>query len=65
MALVIDILEFLVENPHHRGKIKELIELQREIWNLTKEKAELKHDIKTAKYLYEHYDSMLEILRNC
>ena len=65
MALVIDILEFLVDYPHHRRKIKELVELQREIWNLTIDKSELKNDIKTAKYLYEHYDSMLETLRKC
>ena len=65
MALVIDLLEFLVDYPHHRRKIKELVELQREIWNLTIDKSELKNDIKTAKYLYEHYDSMLETLRKC
>lgn len=65
VALIIDILEFLVDYPHHRSKIKELVELQREIWHLTIDKAELKNDIKAAKYLYEHYDSMLETLRKC
>lgn len=65
VALIIDILGYLVENPHHRKKMKELVELQREIWEMMVDKSELENDIRIAKYLYEKYDSMLEKQRKC
>jgi hypothetical protein len=65
MDLIVDTLGFLVKNPYHLKKSKDLVGLQREIWELMLDKSALEHDIKNAKYLYEYYDSMIERLRNC
>ena len=63
MPLIIDLVQYLVENPHHRRKIKELVDLQRDVWELRAEKEELGYDLTVSKCLDKQYNSQLETKR--
>ena len=63
MTLIIDLLQYLVENPHHRKKIKDLVDLQRDIWELMAEKNEVEDDLRVSRYLDKHYNLQLEAKR--
>ena len=60
MALTIEILEFLKENPHLWKPIKETKDLQFVVWNLMVDREEIEHDIEVDKTLLRAYDKMLE-----
>ncbi len=60
MALILDILEFLISNPDLWKKIKEIENLQTIIWNLMADREEIEHDIKVNQTLIMHYDRQME-----
>ena len=60
VQLKIDILDFLQTNPHHLKKIKETIDIQNVIWEVTAEIEELKDERNDAKNINKYYDSKLE-----
>jgi hypothetical protein len=63
LSLIINIVEFLVKNPHHLKKITDLRDLQREIWDLMSERDEIREDVRISKCVDKHYDSKLELKR--
>ena len=63
MTLIIDLVQFLVENPHHRRKIKKLVDLQRVIWELKAEKEDVEEDLGVSITLEKYYDSQVEAKR--
>ena len=63
MTLIIELVQFLVENPHHRRKIKKLVDLQRVIWELKAEKGDVEEDLGVSITLEKYYDSQVEAKR--
>jgi hypothetical protein len=60
MALNIEILEFLKENPRLLKQIKETMDLQFVVWNLMADREEIEHDIEVDKKMHRHYDEQLK-----
>ena len=60
MALILDILKFLISSPDLWWKIKEIKDLQTVIWNLMADREEIEYDIKVDQTILIHYDRQVE-----